>query len=998
MRNRVVFQLAAGLLAFGLACSGGTEPPASVATVVLNATPPLDLVAGGTEMFSVTPKDAKGNSLIDRTVIWTSSDPNIASVAAGLVTGVALGSATITASVEGITASVNVAVKDGGVCGASGCTFSAQSNAVTITVPAGALTQARSLTVEKAVSAPASVRLMPNTAFDFGPSGITFAPPVTLTIKYNPANVVADSPEGGLQLYEAQGASWRVVPGSSVNLAAKTVSGNVSHLGTYAVLMQAKVASVVITGDLTPIPVVTTRQLTGTPKDDEGISLTRAVAWTSSNPAVASVDPSSGLVSAKTPGTVIITATSETKSATVSLNIVPGPPAKIVPFSGNNQSVAAGAAVPNPLVVVITDAGNNPIAGVAVTFTVSAGGGTILGGATTSNASGVATSGVWTLGTAAGPNSVTVTSPAITGVSAVFNAAAGAGPPTKIAGFAGNNQTATAGGLVATRPSVVVTDANNNPAAGFTVTFAPAGGSGAVTGGSAVTDAAGIATVGSWRLGTTVGPQSLNATGAGLTGSPVVFSATAVAPVASNLAGFAGNNQTAKPNFGVATLPSVIITDTAGIPVSGVAVTFAVVSGGGSVTGASTTSNANGLATVGSWILGSTPGANSLTASSGTLTGSPFTFNASAVPAPPTTIGLAAGDGQSAVAGKPVPIPPTIKVTDADGLGVANVAVTFAVRSGGGSITGANAVTNSVGIASVGSWILGQGGNSLTATVGGLIGSPVIFLAVGFADVQIVVFGDSNTDLGFAGTDPAAKVGSYVSSINPAIRLGPDAPNNALQLAAKIESRWKANRPAQSIKAVNHGIAGTSTGGGRTLVTSPNALTQVGGVTRFQGEVLGAAYPWNGGEGTNDFYPNGSVLRVQAFVPRAVDFAYISMGTNDIGEGTPVSTIKTNLETMIDLWIQAGKPPNHLLITTLPPRRTGTTDNPRIIALNTMIRAFSSKGVRVIDLAVITFSQDGTTWMSPTLHVTGDELHYAESVRDMLADSIVSIMLQETPP
>lgn len=998
MRNRVVVQLVAGLLAFGLACSGGTEPPASVATVTLNATPPLDLVPGGTEMFSVTPKDAKGNALIDRTVVWTSSDTTIASVAAGLVTGVALGNATITASVEGITASVNVAIKDGGVCGASGCTFSAQSNAVTITVPAGALAQTRSLTVEKAGSAPANVRLMPNTAFDFGPSGITFASPVMVTIKYNPADVAADSPESGLQLYEAQGASWRVVPGSSVNLTAKTVSGNVSHFSTYAVLMQAKVASVAITGDLTPIPVVTTRQLTGTPKDDEGISLTRAVAWTSSNPAVASIDPASGLVSAKIPGTVTITATSETKSATVSLTIVPGPPAKIVPFSGNNQSVAAGAPVPDPLVVVITDAGANPIAGVAVTFAVTTGGGTIVGGSATSNASGIASSGIWTLGTAAGPNSVTVTSSAIAGVSAVFNAAAGAGPPTKIAGFAGNNQTATASGLVATKPSVIVTDANNNPVTGFSVTFAPAGGSGAVTGGTAVTSAAGIATVGSWRLGTTVGPQALNATGPGLNGSPVVFNATAVAPVASNLAGYAGNNQTAKPNFAVATLPSVIITDTAGIPVAGVAVTFAIVSGGGSVTGASATSNADGIATVGSWILGSTPGSNSLTASSGALAGSPFTFNATAVPAPPKTIGLAGGDGQNAAAGKPVPIPPTIKVTDADGLGVANVAVTFAVRSGGGSVTGANAVTNSLGIASVGSWILGQGGNSLTASVPGLIGSPVVFVAVGFADVQIVTFGDSNTDLGFAGIDPSPKVGSYVSSVNPAIRLAPDAPNNALQLAGKVESRWKANRPTQSIKAVNHGIAGTSTGGGRTLVTAPNALTQVAGVTRFQGEVLGAAYPWNGGEGTNDFYPNGSVFRVQAFVPRSADFAYISMGTNDIGEGTPVSTIKTNLETMIDLWIQAGKPPSHLMITTLPPRITASTDNPRILALNTMIRGFSSKGVRVIDLAVITFSQDGTTWVSPTLHVTNDELHYAEAVRDMLADSIVSIMLQETPP
>jgi lysophospholipase L1-like esterase len=431
-------------------------------------------------------------------------------------------------------------------------------------------------------------------------------------------------------------------------------------------------------------------------------------------------------------------------------------------------------------------------------------------------------------------------------------------------------------------------------------------------------------------------------------------------------------------------------------------VTFAIASGGGSVTGASATTNADGIATVGSWILGPAAGANSLTASSGSLAGSPFTFNATAIQAPPTNINLAAGDGQNAPAGRPTPIPPTVKIIDADGVAVANVSVTWVVRSGGGSISSSTSLTNSIGVTSV-NWTLGLGANSLTAQVAGLIGSPVLFSALGQADVQIVTFGDSNTDLGFAGTDPAAKVGSYISSINPAIRLSADAPNSALQLVGKIETRWKANRPNQTLRAVNHGIAGTYTNSGTSILTSPNGLHVVNGVSRFAGEVLGAGYPWSGGESTNSFYPNGSILRVQAFKPRSADYGYISMGTNDIGpndlgEFATISSIKTNLETMVDAWIQAGLPPNHLIITTLPPRRTGTTDNPRILALNTMIRAFGAKGVRVVDLAVFTFSDDGSTWKSVSLHVTNDELHYSETVRDWLADQIVSIMLQGTPP
>ena len=67
---------------------------------------------------------------------------------------------------------------------------------------------------------------------------------------------------------------------------------------------------------------------------------------------------------------------------------------------------------------------------------------------------------------------------------------------------AGNGQTATVGTAVATTPSVLVTDPNNNPVSGVCVTFAVASGGGSVTGASATTNAAGIATVGSWTLGT----------------------------------------------------------------------------------------------------------------------------------------------------------------------------------------------------------------------------------------------------------------------------------------------------------------------------------------------------------------------------------------------------------------------------------------------------------------------------------------------------------------
>jgi alpha-tubulin suppressor-like RCC1 family protein len=99
-------------------------------------------------------------------------------------------------------------------------------------------------------------------------------------------------------------------------------------------------------------------------------------------------------------------------------------------------------------------------------------------------------------------------------------------------------------------------------------------------------------------------------------------------PAATRIALNDGNNQSAAAGSAVAISPSVKVTDANASPVSGVAITFAVTSGNGSVTGESQTTNASGIATVGSWTLGPTAGANTLTATAAGLDGSPVTFGA----------------------------------------------------------------------------------------------------------------------------------------------------------------------------------------------------------------------------------------------------------------------------------------------------------------------------------------------------------------------------------
>ena len=69
------------------------------------------IVAGSAEKLSVTARTSNGNPRADAVIKWTSDKPAVASVdAAGLVTGVAAGSATISATADGASGSAKVLV------------------------------------------------------------------------------------------------------------------------------------------------------------------------------------------------------------------------------------------------------------------------------------------------------------------------------------------------------------------------------------------------------------------------------------------------------------------------------------------------------------------------------------------------------------------------------------------------------------------------------------------------------------------------------------------------------------------------------------------------------------------------------------------------------------------------------------------------------------------------------------------------------------------------
>jgi N-acetylneuraminic acid mutarotase len=300
--------------------------------------------------------------------------------------------------------------------------------------------------------------------------------------------------------------------------------------------------------------------------------------------------------------------------------------------AGNYQTAIAGNAVPIPPAVEVTDQYGNPISGISVTFNIASGGGSITAPTTViTGVSGAAAAGGWTIGTTAGANTLTAQSIGLAGSPVTFTALATNGTAARLVAatrqFAGP-----VGTVLAAGPVLRAVDANGNGVANVAVTFSVLSGGGSldgVTSLTTLTDPTGAASA-AWTLGTTVRSNTIQATAQGLQGSPIVFTAMALAGPAAQIAIQAGNNQTAPPATAVATSPAVLVSDQYNNPVSGVAVAFAVGSGGGSLTGGNQTTDAAGIATVGSWTLGQSAGPNTLMATSNGLAGSPLVFNATA--------------------------------------------------------------------------------------------------------------------------------------------------------------------------------------------------------------------------------------------------------------------------------------------------------------------------------------------------------------------------------
>lgn len=207
---------------------------APVATVSLSATSNT-MVPGQTVQLSVVLKDQGGAPLTGRPVTYSSSATQTVTVSAsGLVTAVAVGTATVTATSEGKTGTIDLTVASGRLVGAAGGTVSAGDSAVVMTIPPNALgtdTPISITAVSGSLDAPAAADLA-GTAYQIGPSGLTFSQPVTITFKYALGTLPLWAMSGDLTMMVNSGSGWASLGDIVVDPVAHTVSGKTMALGS----------------------------------------------------------------------------------------------------------------------------------------------------------------------------------------------------------------------------------------------------------------------------------------------------------------------------------------------------------------------------------------------------------------------------------------------------------------------------------------------------------------------------------------------------------------------------------------------------------------------------------------------------------------------------------------------------------------------------------------------------------------------------------------------
>ncbi|HET9605169.1 MAG TPA: Ig-like domain-containing protein [Gemmatimonadales bacterium] len=395
---------------------------------------------------------------------------------------------------------------------------------------------------------------------------------------------------------------------------------------------------------------------------------------------------------------------------TFTANATVGSAGRLVIARQPSGTAASGAAFGTQPTVQIQDANGNPVAlaGIAVQAAMASnpGGGALIGNTTAStNATGLATFSNLGISGPAGNYTIGFSVPNrddISGTQPSSTIAITAGAATRLR-FSVQPSNVATGAAITPAVQVRIEDAQGTLVTGATnnVTIAigsnPAGAT--LSGTKTITASGGIATFSNLSLDRPGSGYTLRASASGL-GNDESSAFNVATGSATTIAANSPTSLSGTVGSPVSPAPSVKVTDGSGNGVSGVTVTFAVTNGGGSVSGATPTTNSSGIATVGSWTLGTTAGSNALTATASGLSGSPVTFTASAAAGSAGKLSFVTQPGASGTSGQPLSPQPVLQLLDVNDnpVSTGGVTVTASIASGpAGSLSGASVNTASNG-------------------------------------------------------------------------------------------------------------------------------------------------------------------------------------------------------------------------------------------------------------------------------------------------------------
>lgn len=293
----------------------------------------------------------------------------------------------------------------------------------------------------------------------------------------------------------------------------------------------------------------------------------------------------------------------------------------------------------------------------------------------------------------------------------------------------GADQRSLAGWVLVDPVGVVLLDAGGTPVSDTAVTFVVAAGGGRIEPGVVRTDTGGRAST-VWTLGGATGPQTVVASVSDGAGTEI--GATALTPdeAVEAIELVSGNDQRAAIGFRLLEPVTARVSDAFGRPVPGATLLFSPDSASGRVEPDEVVSDSAGTASA-LWTLGASPGNHKLVVS----VSDRVSVEVDAVALDPDSavevITVISGGGQRGLAGRQVPNPVVVRVSDAAGRPIADVAVRFEPGLGSGRAEPGVVQSDTAGVATT-NWTLGEsaGPQTLLLSAGPEAGAEVLATAL----------------------------------------------------------------------------------------------------------------------------------------------------------------------------------------------------------------------------------------------------------------------------